>query len=101
MNDRLWDTWDYLAQGGWVMVPIAACSLLMWMFILERWLAFARLGGRDKGLIEIGGRALIDYAIATLHGLTPRILISANRHRADYAGRGWPVLADALGADLE
>lgn len=56
----------------------------------------ARLGGRDKGLIEVGGRALVDYAIAVLRQLTPRILISANRHRADYASRGWPVLADAL-----
>ncbi|MAT66153.1 MAG: molybdenum cofactor guanylyltransferase [Gammaproteobacteria bacterium] len=55
-----------------------------------------RLGGRDKGLIEVGGRALIDYAIAVLRQLTPCILISANRHRADYASRGWPVLADAL-----
>lgn len=55
-----------------------------------------RLGGRDKGLIELGGRALVDYAIATLLPLTPRILISANRHRTDYASRGWPVLTDAL-----
>ena len=55
-----------------------------------------RLGGRDKGLIEIGGRALIDYAIATLQLLTPRILISANRNRDDYTRRGRPVLADAV-----
>ncbi|MBE0567799.1 MAG: hypothetical protein IH621_17730, partial [Krumholzibacteria bacterium] len=59
MIDRLWDTWEYLAQGGWVMIPIAASSLLMWVFVLERWLTFGRLGGRDiapaEGLRVVSG----------------------------------------------
>ncbi|RRQ22703.1 molybdenum cofactor guanylyltransferase MobA [Thiohalobacter thiocyanaticus] len=55
-----------------------------------------RMGGRDKGLIEVGGRALIDHAIASLRRVTPHILISANRHPADYASRGYPVLKDDL-----
>ena len=59
MRDWFWDTWDYLAQGGWVMVPIAASSLLMWVFILERWSVYARLGGPDiepaEGLRVVGG----------------------------------------------
>ena len=55
-----------------------------------------RLDGRDKGLIEIGGHALVDYAIAALRPLTPRLLISANRHRDAYASRGFTVLEDAL-----
>lgn len=56
----------------------------------------SRMGGRDKGLIEVGGRALVDHAIACLRQVTPHILISANRHPAEYAGRGWPVLEDSL-----
>lgn len=59
MTDTFWNTWDYLAQGGWVMIPIAASSLLMWVFILERWSTFARLGGADiesaEGLRVMGG----------------------------------------------
>lgn len=56
----------------------------------------SRMGGRDKGLIEVGSRALVDHAIACLRQVTPHILISANRHPAEYAGRGWPVLEDSL-----
>ncbi len=28
---------DYLAQGGWVMLPLLGVSLVMWAMILERW----------------------------------------------------------------
>ncbi|HPF69229.1 MAG TPA: MotA/TolQ/ExbB proton channel family protein [Candidatus Krumholzibacteria bacterium] len=62
MIDRFWDNWDYLAQGGWVMVPIALSSLLMWVFILERWITFGRLGGHDiepaDGLRMVDGGAV-------------------------------------------
>ena len=47
MNEWLWNTWEYVRQGGWVMIPMAAASLAMWAMILERLQAFARLGGRD------------------------------------------------------
>ena len=62
MSDWLWDTWEYLAQGGWVMVPMAVASLAMWLMILERWRSFSRLGGRDldgaDALRVVGGAPL-------------------------------------------
>jgi molybdopterin-guanine dinucleotide biosynthesis protein A len=54
-----------------------------------------RLGGVDKGLQPWHGRALVDHAIARLAPQVTEVVISANRHAADYASRGARVLADA------
>ena len=54
-----------------------------------------RLGGVDKGLQPWRGRPLVDHAIAWLAPQVGAILISANRHAADYASRAARVLADA------
>jgi len=45
--DQFWNTWEYLSQGGWVMIPMAAASVMMWTMILERFNTYRRLGGRD------------------------------------------------------
>lgn len=47
MPEALWQALEYLKQGGWTMVPLIGFSLLMWMFILERWWAFRLLESRD------------------------------------------------------
>jgi len=55
-----------------------------------------RLGGQDKGLIELAGRTL---AARTLERLAPQVdevLISANRHLEAYAALGARVVPDAL-----
>jgi len=36
MGDTLWQALEYLEQGGWIMLPLAACSVAMWILILER-----------------------------------------------------------------
>ena len=41
------DALDYLFQGGWVMLPLMVCSVLMWTLIVERLLFFVGLTGRD------------------------------------------------------
>ena len=41
--DLLSSTLDYLYLGGWVMVPLFVCSLLMWTLIGERLFFFQRL----------------------------------------------------------
>jgi len=41
------DALDYLVQGGWVMLPLMVCSVLMWTLIVERLLFFGGLTGRD------------------------------------------------------
>jgi molybdopterin-guanine dinucleotide biosynthesis protein A len=59
----------------------------------------SRMGGVDKGLVELAGQPLI---VRTLHSLTAqsqpptRILISANRNLDAYAAYGHPVLPDSL-----
>ena len=55
-----------------------------------------RMGGRDKGLVEYQGRALVDHVIARIRPQVNELLISANRNTEVYARRGYPVLADSL-----
>lgn len=47
MPEVLWQALEYLKQGGWIMVPLIGFSLLMWVFILERWWAFRLLERHD------------------------------------------------------
>ncbi|HPF35646.1 MotA/TolQ/ExbB proton channel family protein [bacterium] len=47
MPEALWQALEYLKQGGWTMIPLIGFSLLMWMFILERWWSFRRLESSD------------------------------------------------------
>lgn len=54
----------------------------------------SRMGGQDKGLILLNGRPMIDYVITRLKAQVDDMVISANRHHADYARFGWPVFAD-------
>jgi biopolymer transport protein ExbB len=34
--EQLARIYDYLAQGGWIMLPLIACSLVMWGLIVDR-----------------------------------------------------------------
>lgn len=52
-----------------------------------------RMGGRDKGLVEIDGRPAIDRLLAALPEGLP-VAISANRNLAAYGSRGVQVIAD-------
>ncbi len=31
-----WQTYDYLKQGGWIMIPLVIVSVVMWSLILDR-----------------------------------------------------------------
>jgi molybdopterin-guanine dinucleotide biosynthesis protein A len=53
-----------------------------------------RMGGRDKGLIEIAGRPMVEYVIEALRPQVGALLINANRSRERYARFGYPVVAD-------
>ncbi len=55
-----------------------------------------RLGGIDKGLLEIGGHPLIAWTLAALEPQTGAILISANRNLDRYRSLGYPVVTDPL-----
>ena len=55
-----------------------------------------RMGGQDKGLIEINGKALVKILIDQLEQQVTSILINANRNRDRYQAFGYPVISDQL-----
>ena len=55
----------------------------------------SRMGGEDKGLLTFRARPLIEWVLAGLQPQVGHILISANRHAAQYRQYGYFVLADA------
>lgn len=59
-----------------------------------------RMGGNDKGLVEIAGKPLIELVLAALAPQVGRLMINANRNKEDYAVFGYPVVSDDL-ADFQ
>ncbi|MDZ7753707.1 MAG: molybdenum cofactor guanylyltransferase MobA [Gammaproteobacteria bacterium] len=55
-----------------------------------------RMGGRDKGLVELRGRPLVAHVVEAIAPQVEKVLINANRNRDRYAAFGWPVVSDAL-----
>lgn len=53
-----------------------------------------RTGGRDKGLIEFNGRALIEYSLEALKPWCQEIYINCNRNKSLYARYGFPLIGD-------
>ena len=53
-----------------------------------------RMGGLDKGLVEIAGRPMIAWTLDALRDQAEIILINANRSREEYQRFGLPVIAD-------
>lgn len=56
-----------------------------------------RMGGIDKGLVEINGRPMISYAIEALRRAADTVLINANRNHDTYRALGFPVVSDLNG----
>ncbi|MGH8455415.1 MAG: molybdenum cofactor guanylyltransferase MobA [Stenotrophobium sp.] len=54
----------------------------------------ARMGGADKGLIEIAGKPLIERVFERLRPQVAEILICTNRNHEIYARYGHPLLRD-------
>lgn len=59
-----------------------------------------RMGGRDKGLIELRGKTLVELTCARLQPQVTGVLISANRNLDRYRELGFPVHADDSGGFL-
>ncbi|QIA65823.1 molybdenum cofactor guanylyltransferase MobA [Vibrio astriarenae] len=53
----------------------------------------SRMGGTDKGLVELNGKPLIHYVIARLQPQTEHITINANRNQDTYRALA-PVVSD-------
>ncbi|MEM9437439.1 MAG: molybdenum cofactor guanylyltransferase MobA [Pseudomonadota bacterium] len=55
-----------------------------------------RMGGGDKGLIELGGRTLLDRVIERIEGQVAGLALNANGDPARFAEFGLPVIADSV-----
>ncbi|MFW5815986.1 MAG: molybdenum cofactor guanylyltransferase MobA [Wenzhouxiangella sp.] len=53
-----------------------------------------RMGGVDKGLVEVRGRPMIAWTLDAVRPQAGRVLINANRSQNDYAAFGLPVIGD-------
>ena len=56
-----------------------------------------RMGGVDKGLQPLGGKAMIEHVIARLAPQVDEIVINANQNLERYAKFGYTVAADLTG----
>lgn len=55
-----------------------------------------RMDGKDKGLVELANRPLIEYVIDAIKPQVESIILNANRNQAQYSRYGYPVVSDAL-----
>ena len=55
-----------------------------------------RMGGVDKGLVEVAQKPMIEYVINAVAPQVSKLLINANRNQDAYAQYGFPVVADTL-----
>jgi molybdenum cofactor guanylyltransferase len=55
-----------------------------------------RMGGQDKGLIELDGKPMVEHVLAILKPQVSGIVINANRSLDRYARYGHPVISDEL-----
>ncbi|MGQ0656854.1 MAG: molybdenum cofactor guanylyltransferase MobA [Chromatiales bacterium] len=55
-----------------------------------------RMGGEDKGLIEVAGRTMVESVLNALRPQVSDLLINANRNLDRYRAYGLPVVADMI-----
>ncbi|MEW5963307.1 MAG: molybdenum cofactor guanylyltransferase MobA [Pseudomonadota bacterium] len=56
-----------------------------------------RMGGGDKGLLEIAGKTMLAHVIDRLAPQVARMVVNANGDPARFAALGLPVVADTVG----
>jgi molybdopterin-guanine dinucleotide biosynthesis protein A len=56
-----------------------------------------RMGGVDKGLQPLGGRAMVEWVIERLAPQVEEIIVNANANLDRYAALGYRVVSDAIG----
>ena len=59
-----------------------------------------RMGGKDKGLVLLRDRPMIQWVLDRLSPQVSQILISANRNKSQYSEFGYPIVADTA-ADFQ
>jgi molybdopterin-guanine dinucleotide biosynthesis protein A len=56
----------------------------------------SRMGGREKALLDIGGKPMLLHVLARLRPQVGRIVINANGDPARFSGHCLPVVADSI-----
>lgn len=56
-----------------------------------------RMGGVDKGLVDLAGEPMVAHVLARLVPQVADVLINANQNLDRYGAFGYPVVADAVG----
>jgi molybdopterin-guanine dinucleotide biosynthesis protein A len=56
----------------------------------------SRMGGGDKPLLKVGGRTILDRAIAALRPQCAALILSANGNPARFSSTGLEVVADGM-----
>ena len=59
-----------------------------------------RMGGEDKGLVLLRNRPMIQWVLDRLYPQVSKVLISANRNKAQYSVFGHPIVTDTA-ADFQ
>ncbi|MEN8710807.1 MAG: molybdenum cofactor guanylyltransferase MobA [Arenicellales bacterium] len=55
-----------------------------------------RLGGQDKGLMDLDGKPLIEHILELVTPQVSAVIINANRNQQVYADLGHPVISDNM-----
>lgn len=55
-----------------------------------------RMGGKDKGLVEINNLPLIEHILSAVKSQAGQTVINANRNIEEYQRYGFPVVSDAM-----
>ncbi|MES9834719.1 MAG: molybdenum cofactor guanylyltransferase MobA [Candidatus Thiodiazotropha sp. DIVDIV] len=56
----------------------------------------SRMGGSDKGLVQLDGKLLIEHVITAIAPQVDQLIINANRNLPEYQKFGYPVIPDEL-----
>lgn len=56
----------------------------------------SRIGGKDKGLIKLGGKTLVERVIERIKPQVGALIVSANRNQEQYGRLGCTVVSDQL-----
>jgi molybdenum cofactor guanylyltransferase len=56
----------------------------------------SRMGGKDKGLVEINDLPLIEHVLSAVSPQAGQLIINANRNLEEYRRYGFPVVSDTM-----
>jgi biopolymer transport protein ExbB len=94
---------EYLRQGGWVMIPLGLCSFLLWMLIIDRVRTFRAMRSRDISLGDAIAAVRGESARMTGNGLRAQLVNGFLENRSGYSDIDRNVLrqvSDHLNRDL-